>query len=795
MTSHATEMLLIVLVSLSWTAPALAAPPRVDDSPAQPGEWGFRPHDATESPTNPPGFVWRPQRDAATYEVQCADDPGFKRIEYRAAGIAFNCHCPPTALPAGTWYWRMRYVDRQGRTSAWSKPRSFRVSPAAVVFPMPPRKQLLGRIPTGHPRLLLRPEQLPDLRKLAGGKLRDVRDALVAQCNRLLKNPPATAEPPKYPAGMRRGSDEWRGIWWGNRSYTIKALNAAATLAFTRLLTGDERYGRLAKRLLLAAAAWDPKGATGYRYNDEAGMPYAYYFSRTYTFLNDLLTDGEKARCRAVMTVRGEEMYRHLCPRHIWRPYGSHSNRAWHFLGEVGVAFHGEIPAADQWVWFAMNVFYNVYPVWSDDEGGWHEGVGYWRSYVGRFTWWADVMRAAMDVDAYKKPYFSRVGYYPMYLQPPGTVGGGFGDLNAHQRSSGNRELMAVLAAQAGNGHWQWYVDRHGRRRTPNDYVGFLRGALSAVEAKPPTDLPASRCFRGTGQAMLNTNLLDAKDNVAVLFKSSPFGTQSHGYESSNSFLLYAFGERLLIRTGRRDSYGSDHHRNWMWTTRSTNCVTVNGRGQQGHSAAAQGRIVAFHTSKDFDYVAGEAAGAYGGALKRFTRHILFLKPDLIVIYDRLESPQPATFEWHMHAPTKMAVHGQQDIRVVNGNAAVRAALLGPAQLELSLTDKFDPPPRPRIKLVEWHLTAKTPQAQRRMEFVAVLRPHRTGRTPPPVAKLHAVENGYVVEADVAGGKAMALLRSTDKGPVRYAGQSADTDVAVFLIDGGGSIKRLLPSR
>ncbi len=124
-------------------------------------------------------------------------------------------------------------------------------------------------------------------------------------------------------------------------------------------------------------------------------MPYAYYFSRTYTFVHDLLSDEEREMCRRVMTARGREMYEHLCPRHLWQPYSSHSNRAWHFLGEVGIAFLGEIEEADDWVWFAMNVFFNVYPVWSDDDGGWHEGVMYWSSYIGRFTWWADVMRAA----------------------------------------------------------------------------------------------------------------------------------------------------------------------------------------------------------------------------------------------------------------------------------------------------------------------------------------------------------------------------------------------------------------
>ncbi|MHC4542557.1 MAG: DUF4962 domain-containing protein, partial [Planctomycetota bacterium] len=251
----------------------------------------------------------------------------------------------------------------------------------------------------------------------------------------------------KYPAGTIRNSDPWRDIWWGNRTYTIRALNSAATLAFTRLLGGQEEYGLEAKRILLECAKWDPKGSTGYRYNDEAGMPYNYYFSRTYSFVNDLLSEEEEELCRKVMKVRGEEMYRHLCPRHLWQPYGSHANRAWHFLGEVGIAFLGEVEGADDWVWFAMNVFVNTYPVWSDDDGGWHEGSSYWSSYQNRFTWWADIMREAMGIDAYDKPYFSKAGYYAMYLLPPGKVGGGFGDLTARRTAQRNVPLVSGLFA------------------------------------------------------------------------------------------------------------------------------------------------------------------------------------------------------------------------------------------------------------------------------------------------------------------------------------------------------------
>jgi len=760
---------LMLAVVLHLTFGAFAEELAVDDTPGGPGEWGFRPLEGQPSDANPPGFVWRPQKGAASYEVECARDAAFAPAAYRAEGIRYNAHCPPKALDKGQWHWRFRFRDGKGNLSKWSRTRAFAIGDGAVEFPMPARDELLGRIPKAHPRLFVRPEQLANLRERARGDLKGHFEQLVAECEKLLKNPPATAEPPKYPPGTERLSEEWRTIWWGNRVYTINVLNGAATLAFARLLGGKEEYGQAARRLLMAAVEWDPKGSTGYRYNDEAGMPYNYLFSRTYSFLNDLLSEDEKAKCRGVMAVRGKEMYDHLAPRHIWQPYGSHQNRAWHKLGEVGIAFLDEIPDATEWVWFAANVFFNAYPVWCDSDGGWHEGTSYWASYIGRFTWWADVMRVAMGIEAYKKPYFSQIGYYPLYLQPPGTTGGGFGDLAADRGSKSAVPVMTTFASQARNPYWQWYVDVQGGSQEEKGYIGFVRGALPKVEPKPPTGLPTSRCFRGTGQAMLNTTLLDAKDNVEVIFKSSPFGTQSHGYDAQNAFLVYAFGERLLVSTGRRDIHGSAHHTQWMWETKSTNSITVNGQGQNKHSSASVGEITAFSTSEGFDFVAGEAAPAYGDRLKRFARRILFVKPQLILIHDRLEAPKPSTFEWWLHAPTTMEVNGQGDIRVVNGQAACRVAFLAPADLKLSLTDKFDPPPRPRVKLTEWHLTAATPTPTLAADFFAAIHPHKAGAAPPAPARLTQAEGGYTIEAPLADGKAVITFKGEGVKALLYA--------------------------
>jgi hypothetical protein len=284
-------------------------------------------------------------------------------------------------------------------------------------------------------------------------------------------------------------------------------------------------------------------------------------------------------------------------------------------------------------------------------------------------------MKAAMGIDAYDKPFYSRAGDYALYLQPPGTKGGGFGDLTARRESKDNVGLMAIFAAQAQNPYWQWYVEVHGGAEPLPGYVGFIRGGMAKVEAKAAIDLPTSKLFRGVGQAYLNSTLLAAKDNVAVHFKSSPFGTWSHGYESQNAFLLYAFGERLLIRTGRRDSYGSRHHKEWMWHTKSVNSITVDGEGQVGHSQTAKGKIAAFYTSDLIDYVEGEAAAAYDGRLDRFTRRIIFVKPEVVLIYDTLAAPKSVTFEWRLHSPVEMTINGQDDITSlpINGGSKWRS--------------------------------------------------------------------------------------------------------------------------
>jgi len=344
---------------------------------------------------------------------------------------------------------------------------------------------------------------------------------------------------------------------------------------------------------------------------------------------------------------------------------------------------------------------------------------------------------------------------------------------------------VSTFAAQAGNGHWQWYVDQIGGPMEAWGYVGFIRGALPAVKAASPEDMPASRLFAGTGQAYLNTSILDAADSVQVVFKSSPFGTQSHGYEANNSFLLWGYGERLLIRSGYRDSYGSDHHRDWMWSTRSVNNITVNGKGQGRRTAKAQGQITHFETTPAMDVVVGEAGGAYEVPLERFTRAMIFIKPELVIVYDRLVAKAPSTYEYWLHAVNEMQAAGQHDVRVVSGDVVCDVDFLAPAGLAFTQTKEYDPNPRPRITLREWHLTASTAEKRKDVEFVTLYRIHRKGESVPRKAELVTLPGGYALQAELSFGRAAVLLPKADGADLQGFGLTSAGGLKVKLMRDG----------
>jgi hypothetical protein len=739
--------ILFLLLSPSvW--PATAAELTISNRAPKPGEVGYRPGDSETVHLNPPSFIWLHEKDAATYAIQWAAKPDFGQAE-TAGGFVWNTYTHHTPLTPGEYYWRYRFTARDSRQSGWSAVRKVVVPAGAKPFPMPTRAQQRERTPAGHPRLFLRPEDLPRLRGLADGKLAGEFGRLRAEADRIIRAGP-TPEPEHRGSARDKEDQEAIKYWWPNREQTEKACKEAETLAFVFLISQDRKYGEAARRWVLHLASWDPDGPTNFRLNCEAGKPMLYRPARAYDWAHDMFTPAEREKICVSMLRRVTDAWESgeiaRGTGHLNSPYSSHGNRIWHKVGEAGIAFLGEVPDAETWLDYAVNKFYSCYPVWADDDGGWHEGVSYWSGYMGKAVWWLQVAHSALGIDGLQKPFFSQVGDYPLYIAPPGSPNSGFGDLAFRPPSSGVGGFMEYHIRMKGSqpdgqhaAYWRWWTEQWGMKGE-GGILGFLYAANlpPLPAAKPPEDLPTSKVFRGIGVASLHTTLLDSRDDVHFLFKSSPFGTQSHGHNPHNTFQLNAYGDALLTTCVYRDLHGSKFHYQWAHSTVAHNGVLVDGEGQIKHTPAPHGRIVDCQFTPEWDYVVGDATEAYGGRLTRYQRHVLFVKGSAVgpgavpflVLYDDLEAKAPATFQFMLHALRAFDVdEAKQQLAVQQPHAGVDVQYLSPSPLSFRQWDGFTPPPTKAFPN-QWHVEAGTREPSRRLGMLTVLVPYRAGQRP-----------------------------------------------------------------
>lgn len=719
------RLVFVVVTVLGWISKGSAQDLAVSNRAPGVNEVVYKPAEGETVAVNPPGFVWLPEEGADGYILQCAKNPDFMIYSYEKREIELNVHCPDRTFSPGKWYWRYTFVTKDGKQAEWSVVRSFTIPDDAVRFPKPTIDDLVERLPDGHPKLFLRPEQVKTFRDEIETNHPELWKRFIANVNDMLDDEVATEEPAPYPEGRRGTSKENIDLWRKNRNITVNAVDHAANLAFAYLLTGEARYGEKAKEWIMAVVSWPPDGTTSYRYNDECGMPILSCIPRAYTWVHHLMTEEEKEKIAAVMAVRGREVYEYLRYQrhHTVSPYESHRNRAWHFMSETAIGFIDDIPEAKQWLDYAMDIFYNVYPVWNDDDGGWHEGVAYMNSYITRITWWLDIIQAAFGIDGYKKPYFKNSGDFPFYVMPPDAEFGGFGDGADTSRPHHLAPLMRLLADRVKNPYWMWYADRAEPYEAPSkpDYLDLLRTPKHDVKAMPPTDVETMKVFHGAGIASIHSDLDHPDRDNHFLFKSSPFGTQSHGFNAQNSFIMSVFGKPVLLWSGHRDWHGSEHHTKWMWETWSDNSITVNGIGQIKHSPNARGKIVSEFNNEHISFVAGDASEAYGEHLDKFIRNVVFIKPGLFFVIDELEAPKPSTFQYHLHANEKFDIRNHQyEIMAYNGNSAVKIGFAAPSELRIEQASGHIPP-SVGFEQEQWHLTAETQRVDDRVCFLTLM--------------------------------------------------------------------------
>ena len=184
---------------------------------------------------NPPSLIWNADKKANSYILQWAQNNDFSNA-VTIENIPWMSYTHNEPLKQGTYYWRVK------STGEWSSPLSFTIPADAIEMPMLTRAQQKEKIPKDHPRLFMRPESVAKLKELAKGSGAEAFDFMREAADRDLQ---MNADEPPFPKFNR----------WEIYQRLNDMGQKAEGIALVYLITGEQKYGGAARRILLEMCA------------------------------------------------------------------------------------------------------------------------------------------------------------------------------------------------------------------------------------------------------------------------------------------------------------------------------------------------------------------------------------------------------------------------------------------------------------------------------------------------------------------------------------------------------------
>lgn len=314
------------------------------------------------------------------------------------------------------------------------------------------------------------------------------------------------------------------------------------------------------------------------------------------------------------------------------------------------------------------------------------------------------------------------------------------------------------------DGHAGWYLDQ--TRPESSLLTRFLYFHEQPV-ITAPTDWPTSAVLDEIGWAALRSGWGRDDTLFAMIANDSRLG---HNHHDQNSFQIATNRSWIAADPGYRDYSPGPGNAFTIRFGHST--IQVDGQGQ---SELGGGRMVNGMLSPIYDYIKGEAAAAYGNPkLETFDRHVVYLKPDYFVMFDRLEADAPRSFDWvlyHGNGLKETAIDGQtvslpqttsgHNLFVHNGRAALTASFLAASPLAMT-TETYT-----GAEGYGYYTKVSAGAAAANAQFVTVLRAapvhypglYRATDLLPP-----ADSSGKLVKALEAAGTQLAFYRSDEVG-------------------------------
>ena len=345
----------------------------------------------------------------------------------------------------------------------------------------------------------------------------------------------------------------------------------------------------------------------------------------------------------------------------------------WIGVGLLGTVLVGH-PRSAHWRRMALEAFRRTMDTLVGECGAWCEGWNYYTWSLHLLLNYAHVMRRCGHDLFADAAFKSMIRFVILSISPPNPAyegrrnAPGFG---SYGETSG--ESMALLTAKAAAAYrssdpqfaaeLMWASQELGRPFCSSLNRGEYNRAMTALfcDFDLPARQPALESMGCPGFGAIFRHANRDRTETFLIARASPYWP--HGHTDPGSFFLYFHNAPLVTEAARGRNEG---HAMFEHEAQAHNIIRFGGRDPWQYVWPCRQNLERFVRREGLEYavldcrqeallVSRDKSRGHGDAATvaadiRHYRHILFLKPNVFVIYDVFDKPVPSDYRLHVYA-------------------------------------------------------------------------------------------------------------------------------------------------
>ena len=568
---------------------------------------------------------------------------------------------------------------------------------------------VLSTLDRGHPRLMLKDEDLKDLKE------QHKKDKVL---QKFLQDVLQQAD-----SYTKKSMLTYRKVGPRLLHVSRECLHRIYALCLAYRWTGEKEYASKAVDNLLTVCAfkdWNPS-----HFLDTAEMSHAVGLG--YDWLYSYLDADMREKIKAGLIKNGLEPGLRAYERTWWSKSEFNWNQVCNggmIIGALAIA-ESDPQYAQQIIPAAIRSLPRALKSYGPD-GAWGEGPGYW-SYATHYTAYGlTALQTALgkDFELPKIEGLAESGNFPIYTTGPTGLFLNFADCgekssrqpmpcmfwlaHTYNNTLYAEEEHAVLAEHmASPQHIVWYVPAPKEKPAPKDLDRYFRGPVEVAVFRSAWDDPEA-LFVGVkaGYNQVNHGHLDLGN-----FELDALGVRWARDLGSDNYNLPNYWDRK--RGGKRWSY-------YRLNSKSHNVPLLGGEDQD---PLAKSSFIKVETKKSSPFVIVDLTEAYNKFAKNTMRAVAMVQDRrAVLVQDEFELEKPCEMAWGMTTDAKITTKEKGVALLTLKGKELIAHILSPAGAEFTIESAKQKPPQKTNRGVN-RLIVCLPDAKDKVRVAVLLSP------------------------------------------------------------------------